>query len=340
MLSFVMVTHNEGPEFKDRLEALAKVMERGDRIIALDRGSTDDTPRVLAAFSEVVGLESILLSQGEAFALGIGIARTNYVMLLGTQDRLNAQSLQKLRQNLEDAAPVLALINCGWWYGDPSQHIRRTDAARVQALPKQGDISLLYGLCPDPQRLVLAREAWVTHRAALAAAGGGHQLYTAVIERGEECLFVQNTVSLQPFVSRDPAPLIAALGVCIMDLPRSLQNISLRARLIWADDAVTYTHANQGAALLGALEAFSKSLPRRLRGLLYRHDGPAGALWRARRDGGQKEALLCFAQMALATQQRHNSLLIAQIEKLQKELQEVQPLPAHLQAIYDRMREL
>lgn len=345
MLSFVMTTHNEGTAFKDTLEALANAMQSGDRVIALDAGSTDDTPVLLAAFSEVVGcdvmgLEGTVLHQGEALALGLELAQTPYVMLLDSADRVHPDWAERLRQRLSAATPDTAMVNSGWWYADPSRALARVDATRIKALPEQGPVSTLYGLCPEPRRLVLAREAWLPRSATLAAADTAHALYVSVLEQSDTCVFVQEPVVLHPHAPMDPAPLLTVLGARINALPREAQVAGLRAGMIWADDAVARTPADQGSALIAALEAFSKGLPRRLRGQLHTHDGPVGVLWKARKSGGQQGALLCFAQMALATQQQHNRSLLEALEQMQKERQAALPLPHYLQALYDRARGL
>jgi|GEM_PF-5926428 glycosyltransferase involved in cell wall biosynthesis len=345
MLSFVMTTRNEGVAFQNSLEALAQVMQKGDRVIAIDTGSSDDTPQRLAAFSEdvacdVICLESSSLHSGRALALGLEYAQTPYVMLLGALDRLHKERTERLRQALKEVSPDLALVDSGWWYADASYALPRVDVAQIATLPAHGPVSVLYRLCPEPRRLVLARDVWRPQRMALAGEDTVHALYERVIEQGDRCLFLQEQAVLHPYTTTDPVPLLEALSARLTALPLGAQEAGLRAGMIWADDSVARTAADQGTVLIEALEALSKCLPRRLHWVMQAHDGPAGIVMRARKSGGQQGALLCFVQMALASQQQHNRLLVAQLERLQKERHAALPLPPYLQALYDRARGL
>lgn len=343
MLSFVMVTHNEGTAFEKTLHALAQAMQRGDRVIAIDTGSTDGTLVRLARFSEGVGCDIISLdtnsfNASEALALGLERAQTAYVMLLDACDRVHPGWLWHLRNRLKSDAPDLAMINTVWGSGDLERATARVDASRLEEMPAVADTASLHRVCPEPRRMVLARETWHAHAALLATAPTVHALYTQIAKLGDSCAFVNAPIVQQHPSCVDPVPLLEALVTHIMSTPRGQQATALQDGLILADDVVARTSPDRAVELVTALEAFATRLPRWIRTTLVKHDGPAGVLWRARKQGGQQGALLWLAQKALAEQQQQNAHLTKQVEQLHAQLKLALPKPDYLRALYDRVR--
>jgi glycosyltransferase involved in cell wall biosynthesis len=343
MLSFVMVTHNDGAAFEEALHALAPALQRGDRLLAIDTGSTDGTLERLSRFGEGVGCDTIRLDTdtftvSEALALGLLVAQTAYVMLLDTRDRVHPGWLWHLRNRLKSDQPDLAMINTVWWSGDLERAYSRVDAARMEKLPPLVDTTSLQRLCPEPRRMVLARAAWRAQAALLAQAPTAHALYTQITKLADSCAFVNAPIVHQHPSFVAPVPLLEALGTHITRMPRRQQANALQDRLILADDLVNRTPPDRAAELVTALETFAARLSRWIRPALGKHEGPAGALWRARKQEGRQGALLWLAHKALAEQQQQNAHLTKQVEQLHTQLEMALPKPDYLRALYDRVR--
>lgn len=343
MLSFVMVTYNEGTAFEEALHALAQAMQRGDRVIAIDTGSTDGTLKRLVRFGEGVGcdviqLDTDTLTVPEALALGLQVAQTAYVMLLDTRDRVHPGWLWHLRNRLKSDQPDLAMINTVWWSGDLERPYPRVDAARMEKLPPVVNVGALHRVCPEPRRMVLARETWHAHAALLARAPKAHVLYTQITKLADSCAFVNVPIIQQHPSFVAPMPLLEALGTHITSMPRGQQAAALKDGLILADDVVARTSPDRAPDLVTALEAFAARLPRWIRPTLLKHDGPAGALWRARKQDGRQGALLWLVRKALVEQQQQNAHLTKQVEQLHAQLEVALPKPDYLRTLYDRVR--
>lgn len=340
-----MTTQNAGAALEDTLRALGIAMKQGDRLIAIDTGSTDKTLTQLKTFGEVVGCDLIqlgnaALSDGEALALALDMAQTPYLMLLGPQDRLNQNVVQQLRKRLKLEQPELAMFNSGWWHGDPTRAVDRIDAARASGLPPLVSAVNLYGLCPDPRRCVISRDIWKDHCEMLINANTPVALYTALIAECDNIPFMNAKMVLHPQDLVDPTPLLITAATHITALPRAAQPAALRDLMIWIDDAVVRTPTEAADVLIRGLEAFSGRLPRGRRKQLRNHDGPAGALFEAHWRSGREGALLRFVLGTLVEQQRQNEALIADYTRLKRNLQAALPGAQYLRDLYDRARDL
>lgn len=348
-----MTTHNAGAALDGTLEALGRVMQHGDRLIAIDTGSTDGTLARLHAFSDVVGCDIIPLAtpalhDGEALALaidsalnvGTDAARPPYLMVLGPRDRLVPDVVEQLRIRLKNEQPDLAVFNSGWWHGTALRSVDRLDAARAAALPAHVAQADLFRLCPDPRRCVVAREIWQNQCALLNAAKTPSALYRALIAQYDKLAFLGHAMVLHPQDPTDPTLMIQDAQAHVTSLPRAAQSAALRDVMIWVDEAAQRTSVECADVLIHQIETFARHMPRRLRKQLRTHNGPAGALFDAHWHSGKQGALLRFALTALAAQHHQNEALVADYTQLQQDLQTALPGPQYLRDLYDRVRDL
>ena len=341
MLSFVMVTRNEGRALDDTLQGLQAVMEPADHLVAIDVGSTDRTANRLMEFAErasctIIRLDAEKVSLAEALMLALGADQSDYVMWLGPCDHLRPQALSELRQSLRSASPDVAIVNSGWWFATPDLVWPRADEPRAAALPQDAAAAALLALCPDPRRLVIARAAQTRLRPLLAEARSDPALYTALVSAAPHLVFLSAVVVLHPHDTVDPATHLKALA---QHLPADDAS-ALPMITVWSDDAVLRTAPELAQALCSELHAVWRATPKSLQDMLKAHTGPSGALFSALDQSGLQDAMVHFALSALARQQQQTVHLAAAYAHLQQSVRAALPGPDYLQRLYDRARNI
>lgn len=341
MLSFAMVTRNEGRALDDTLRMLGATMAPEDHLIAIDAGSADRTAARLMEFAErapctVLQLDTPEIRLAQALLLALDAAQTAYVMWLGPRDHLRPEALTDLRQCLEMTAPDLAVTDSGWWYASPDRVWPRADAAQTATLPPDASGATLLGLCPDPRRLVIARAAGPHLRPILNDATRDPDLYAALVTAATAPAFVAAPVVLHALDSTDPAPQLEALR---QHLPADTRT-ALHMVTAWSDDAVLRSAPDQAEALCAQLDVVWQALPPALQDALGTQSGPSAALFAALRAGGVRDAMLHFALSALTRQQQQSAHLAAEYAHLRHVVQAALPGPDYLRRLYDRARNI
>lgn len=341
MLSFVMVTQDEGADLDAGLRALDAVMTPDDRLIAVDTGSTDHSVARLEAFDarcHLVRLDAGALGWAEAMRLALDLAQTPYLMALQPRDRLCPGPLSALRDYLAASAPDLAVLETGWWLCDPDHPMPRSDTALAMALPAPADPAALQGLCPDPRRLVLSSARWRDRREALGADKTAVSLYAEVLAQAGSAHFQPGPVLLHPPAPADPVALLRDVAQEMAALPAAARAARLDARLVWLDEVVMRTPPEAGAALLDAFAGVLRGLARPLRRRLRAADGPAGMIAAALHRRGRAEALATLALLAAQENRRRTEHLATDYARLRGDLDLALPGPDYLRALYARLR--
>lgn len=341
MLSFVMVTQDDGPDLDAGLRALGAVMAPDDRLIAFDTGSTDHGAARLEAFDapcDLIRLETGALGWAEAMRLALDLAQTPYLMALQPRDRLCPAPLSALRDHLAAAAPDLAVLQTGWWLCDPEHPMPRTDAARVTALSAPADPAALQGLCPDPRRLVLSRSPWRERSAVFGAGRTASSLYSEMLVQAGSVHVQPGPVLVHPPAPVDPVPLLRDVLREMAALPSAARTARLDARLVWLDEVVMRTPPEAGAALLDAFTLLLRGLARPLRARLRAADGPSGRVAAALHRRGRAETLATIALLAAQENRKRSDHLATDYARLRSDLDLALPGPDYLRALYARLR--
>ena len=88
-LSVILPTYNGGPLLTETLESVAREADSGVEVVAVDDGSTDDTPAVLAAYSSRLAMTVVRRRIGNWAANtnhGLGLARGEWACILHQDD--------------------------------------------------------------------------------------------------------------------------------------------------------------------------------------------------------------------------------------------------------------
>ncbi|MFT4742042.1 MAG: hypothetical protein ACI91Z_000013 [Yoonia sp.] len=346
MIGLVLITRNEGPQLDEALAQLVHIHTDGIPIVVIDLGSTDDTVARLKSFSrhrpfEVVSLDASALTQLDALRIGADLTRAPYVMTLGAQDRLLPAGFEALKVMLGDAeiAPDLIVLNSGFWFADPSHPILRADHTAAASLSPAASPYDLLGLCPDPRRLVLSRDAVVLSNDADTQLTGG-ELYAACVSKSTQPMFCRALTLLHPSGRTDVAPQLWQLLADLKASSRRARMTLLDRVLIWSDDAVLNCAPEQAPQLCAALRGIARILPRVAYHKAITHTGPSGALFGALKSRSDASALSVFALAALARQQRDVDRLVRHNGDLMITLKSALPSPKELRRLYDRARVL
>lgn len=345
MLSFAMVTRNEGCALDGTLQALHAAMSPGDHLVAIDAGSTDGTVARLADFAErapatIFQLDVQEVSRTEAMILALDADRSDYVMWLGPRDQPQSQALSDLRAGLKATSPDLAVVNSGWWDANPDHGLDRTDAHVAATLSRNASGAALLQLCPDPRRLVMARTAQAHLRPLLSGTTGDAALYAALVGAASRPAFIGARAVLHVQDWADPSPQLGTLVRLLQSDRVTDDAVTLGMIRVWVDDAILRTPADRAAALCAQLQAVWQAVPSGLQDPLETHEGPSGTLFAALHRAGVQDAMLHFALSKLARQQERMAHLAAEYTHLRHSVQTALPGPDYLRRLYDRARNI
>ena len=116
-ISIIMPCYNDGARLPDAIHSVEKQSFRDFEIIVVNDGSTDNSPDVLARFSDELPYLRVLhqANQGASAARNRGLkeARGRYIAFLDADDTWSPDFLEKMHQALE-SHPQAALAYCGW----------------------------------------------------------------------------------------------------------------------------------------------------------------------------------------------------------------------------------
>ena len=112
-VSVIIPAYNRAHYIREAIESALQQSHRPLEIIVVDDGSTDETPQILATYSEPVRVFR-QVNQGVAAArnLGVSHARGEYVAFLDSDDLWHPEKLEKQIERFE-ADPELGLVHCG-----------------------------------------------------------------------------------------------------------------------------------------------------------------------------------------------------------------------------------
>lgn len=112
-VSVIIPAYNRAHYVREAIESALQQTHRPLEVIVVDDGSTDETPQVLATYSEPVRVFR-QVNQGVAAARNFGVshARGEYVAFLDSDDLWHPEKLEKQIERFE-ADPELGLVHCG-----------------------------------------------------------------------------------------------------------------------------------------------------------------------------------------------------------------------------------
>lgn len=344
MLTFVMATRNEGPDFDLCLRALARARGPDDALLVFHTGDGQTLGR-LEAFAEhhatrIIQTDTSVERPGDLLRLGLKMAETDYVLALAPTDRLHAEGIAGLRAHLGRDAPDLCLIHSAWWLADADHPLPRRDSAAFETLPQHPDAAALTGLLPDPRRLVFRTRDWAGRAPAWPAKLEGKALYAqALAERTElTCLGMPALLHLlQPV---DPGPVLSACAEALAACPKGDRAACLADWAALLDEHLTLCPPAEAATLLAALPRIAALLPRAARRGMDSRPGPFARLLATQIREGDTGAKAELGLQLAAEQQRRTDILAAAYGRLRRDLDLALPGPDYLHALYARLRGL
>jgi glycosyltransferase involved in cell wall biosynthesis len=120
-LSVVMPTYNGAAYLTAALESVAAQADPGIEVIAVDDGSTDDTPDILRRYSERLPLRLVDEGRVGSWVMGanrgLGLARGAFVSFLHQDDMWMPGRLTALRREI-DRTPSATLVVHDSWFVD------------------------------------------------------------------------------------------------------------------------------------------------------------------------------------------------------------------------------
>ena len=119
-LSVVVPVYNVAPWLPDFLTSLAKALPAGmNEVIAVDDGSTDDSPAILKKFASEMNLHIVRQENGGLSAArntGLGVARGEWIAFADSEDRVLPGSYARWLQKAEAGALDILLGNGVYHY--------------------------------------------------------------------------------------------------------------------------------------------------------------------------------------------------------------------------------
>jgi hypothetical protein len=179
-LSVIVPTYNGGPVLAEALESLLREADAGVEVVAVDDGSTDDTPDVLARYAGRLSLTVVRRRVGNWVANtnhGLGLARGVYACVLHQDDYWLPGRLAAVRQQLAATPDVTLLLTQARFVGldGAALGIWRCPLPGYRPLPPRLTVERLL-----IQNFVAVPAAVFRREAALAAGGLDEALwYTA-----------------------------------------------------------------------------------------------------------------------------------------------------------------
>ncbi|MDU8930016.1 glycosyltransferase family A protein [Alisedimentitalea sp. MJ-SS2] len=342
MLSFALITHDEGPRLRRSLAALERGLLPDEDLTVFDLGSTDDTLPELASFmgpraGELIRLTRPDLSRSEAITLARDVARHPYLLVLDGCDLLISEALDGLRRVLAQE-PQAVVLNRGWGLGGVDAILPAPDAARMATLGSDPDCGALMTLTPDPDRLLihaglagkLAKEL-ACEACASGTPAQDWALWQQILTRAESVALHPETLWISPLPARPVAPVFTAIAAS----PAPVEEIG--RMLSWAEDALIFAAPDEAPALLQAAQEMLAALsPEHVAALP--DTAPLVPLLAALTRDDTALALTHIALLLAAQERRRNDALCAALAGLRHDLDLALPGPAYLRDLYDRIR--
>ena len=334
MLSFALITHDEGPHLRRSLEALEQGLLPDEDLTVFDLGSTDDTLPELAGFmgtrpGDLIRLDTPDLSRSEAIALARKAARQPYVLMLDGCDLLRPEALDGLRRILVKE-PKAVVLRRDWGIAGVDAVLPAPDAGRMTALGPDPDRRALMALTPDPTRLLLHAD-FARELASEGTPSPDWALWQQVLTRADSVALHPEALWLSPLPTRPMAPALAAIAASAA----SAEDVAMM--LAWAEDAPIFATPDEAPALLQAAQDMLTTLPSDHAAALP-GTGPLGPVLTALKDGDTALALAHLALALAAQEHRRNEALSTALAGLRHDLDLALPGPAYLRDLYDRIR--
>jgi len=344
MLTYLLATRNEGPDFDFFLRALARAKGSEDTLLVIHAGD-EQTLRQLQAFAEhhptrIIQTDSPVDRLGDLLQLGLKVVETEYTFALTPTDRLQGAAIKALRAHLGREAPDLCLVNSAWWLADTEHPLPRSDSALFEALPTKPDAAACASLLPDPRRLIFRTADWVARTATWPTGLDGKALYERALAESTD-LSSQNTPALlHLFTPVDPGPVLSDCTDALAARPKGARAACLAEWAPLLDEHLALCPPAKATVILNALPRIAALLPRQVRRNLDSQSASIARLLAARfKDGdlGAKAEL----SLLLATQQQRRTDILAEVYgKLRQDLDLALPGPDYLRALYTRLRGL
>lgn len=342
MLTYLMATQDEGPDFDLFLRDLAQAMGPEDTLLVFHRGDEQTLAR-LQAFAEhhltqIVQTEGPVACLGDLLRLGLQIAETKYTFPLAPTDRLQPNALVALRENLNRETPDLCVIYSAWWLADTDHPLHRSDRAFFDTLAARPAPADCAGLLPDPRRLVFQTAKWIGRSAAWPAGLEGKALYDRTLSDNTDLIAMPAPALLHLFALVNPKPALEDLHQELAARAKGDRSACLAEWAPLLDEHLSLCPPSDAQTVLRALPPIAALLPRQARRNVTHIPGPFALLlaaWIKDGDLGAKAELSLF----LATQQqRRTDILASAYGRLRQDLDLALPGPDYLRALYTRLR--